>query len=138
MKNLNERQTFWVRWGPALLLMAMIFLFSSIPSKEMPNFGSFDLSFKKGGHMIGYALLAVSYLHGLGSNQPKARIAAWLMALLYAITDEIHQSFVPGRGPWVVDVGIDSIGALIGLLVISRWSFLPTARKEAPERLHGA
>lgn len=131
MLKLDERQTFWIRWGPALLLMAVIFLFSSIPSKEMPNFGEFDLSFKKGGHMIGYALLAIAYLHGLRSTQPKAWTAAWLMAILYAITDEIHQSFVPGRGPWVVDVVIDAIGALIGLLAVSSWGFLPPVRKEA-------
>jgi VanZ family protein len=38
------------------------------------------------------------------------------LTLLYAVTDEIHQSFVPGRHPSIWDVVIfDNLGALIGL-----------------------
>lgn len=107
---------FWLRWGPALLVMTLIFAFSSIPSQEMPNFGHYDLSVKKGGHMLGYAILCQTYLWGLGRTRPRARLWAWSLAVLYAVTDEVHQSFVPGRGPWTIDVGIDAIGALLGLL----------------------
>ncbi len=42
---------------------------------------------------------------------------AWLIATLYAATDELHQMFVSERGPAVLDVGIDSAGALAGVLV---------------------
>lgn len=111
-----SRQSFWIRWGPALLVMLVIFVFSSIPSEEMPDLGHYDLSVKKGGHMLGYALLAQAYLWGLGKERPKAVLLAWLLAVIYAITDEIHQAFVPGRGPWVVDVVIDALGAFLGLL----------------------
>lgn len=45
-----------------------------------------------------------------------------LFAFLYAITDEVHQSFVPGRSAEVRDVLIDTIGASVGVLVY--WSFL--------------
>lgn len=46
----------------------------------------------------------------------------WLGCVLYAATDEYHQAFVPGRGasPW--DVGIDSLGALVGMAVRYGWS----------------
>ena len=43
---------------------------------------------------------------------------AWLLATLYAATDEWHQSFVEARGPALLDVGIDSAGALTGALVM--------------------
>ena len=106
------------RWGPALLLMAVIFAFSSIPSTEMPNLGAFDLSVKKLGHATGYALLSLAYRRGLGRRVQRPFLLAWLMAVLYAATDEFHQSFVPGRGSTMVDVGIDSFGAGFSLLLV--------------------
>mgnify|MGYP007068801999 CR=1 FL=1 len=50
------------RWGPALVLMLAIFLFSNTPSTEIPNLGGWDRLVKKGGHMLGYALLALTLL----------------------------------------------------------------------------
>ena len=121
--NSLPRQSFWIRWGPAILVMVLIFMLSSVPSKEMPSFGNFDLSVKKGGHMLGYALLARSYLWALGGSRSKNWALAWGLAVVYAATDEFHQLFVPGRGAWIVDVGIDGVGALLGLLIarLSAW-----------------
>ena len=42
------------------------------------------------------------------------------LCFLYAITDEFHQSFVPGRGPQLRDVLIDTIGSSVGI-GISFW-----------------
>ena len=108
------------KWGPSLFVMLVIFAFSSIPSKEMPNFSWADLIVKKGGHMLGYALLALSYAYGFRSDQKRWWLP-WLLAILFSITDEFHQSFVPGRHPSVVDVGIDSTGAGLALLVVYGW-----------------
>ena len=103
------------RWLPSILMMALIFGFSSIPSREMPRFGAFDFSVKKLGHALGYGLLALAYLRGLGGKRPWL---AWLMAVIFAATDEFHQSFIPGRNPSLVDVFFfDGIGALAGLWV---------------------
>ncbi|MBS4538843.1 VanZ family protein [Clostridium sp. D2Q-11] len=44
-------------------------------------------------------------------------LLSWIIATVYAITDEFHQSFIPDRGPSVKDVFIDSFGALIGLAI---------------------
>ncbi|HVN16159.1 MAG TPA: VanZ family protein [Anaerolineales bacterium] len=108
---------FLQRWGFAILMMAAIFGFSSRPNNELPNFGSVDSLVKKGGHMIGYALLGLSYWRGLELKRNKVWLA-WLLAILYAITDEFHQTFVPGRHPSPWDVMIfDNLGAMIGLLV---------------------
>lgn len=106
------------RWGPALGMMALIFFFSSIPSKEMPDFKEYDFSIKKAGHAFGYLLLGRAYFFGLRSRKNTIAWLAWGMTIVYAITDEFHQSFVPGRSPRLTDVGIDALGALLGLLPV--------------------
>lgn len=111
MKILNKLP----KWLPALAMMAFIFLFSNTPSSELPNFNAADFIIKKSAHMLGYALLALSYLHAFNGDTRKWKLV-WLLAIFYAATDEFHQSFVPGRGPSVIDVGIDAIGAFLGLL----------------------
>jgi VanZ family protein len=120
---MSKTTSFLWRWGPALLLMSAIFGFSSIPSKEMLNFGLLDFIIKKGGHAFGYGILALSYLRGLmgGSKGVTARwfYIAWVMAVLYSATDEFHQSFVPGRHPAVTDVLIDAFGAAVALLIFN-------------------
>jgi VanZ family protein len=93
--------------------MAVIFLLSATPAQELPDFGLVDLLIKKGGHMVGYGLLSLTFLRGLGST--RSPIAALLLTGLYAASDELHQSFVPGRGSTVIDVGIDLVGASIAL-----------------------
>lgn len=113
---IKSNENFWIRWGPALALMAIIFLFSSVPSRNMPSFGSFDLVLKKGGHMLGYALLAQAYLRGIGRKNPRAAWLALGMVIIYAASDELHQSFVTGRGAGIIDVGIDGVGGLLSLL----------------------
>lgn len=106
-------------------MMAFIFGFSSIPSKEMLNFGLLDYIVKKGGHAIGYGLLGLSYLRGLKgeNNRVETRwyYIAWALAVLYSATDEFHQSFVPGRHPAVTDVMIDAFGAALALFLASRY-----------------
>jgi len=105
------------KWLPALIVMGTIFWLSSQPSDDLPDFDWADRIVKKGGHILGYAILAWSYLRGL-DMQPRKRWLAWLLAMIYAVTDELHQSFVPGRYSSVWDVVIfDNLGALISLWV---------------------
>jgi len=108
------------RWFPALGIMIAIFLFSSTPGKDLPNFGVIDFSIKKAGHMLGYGLLALSYWRGLRFDKKHIWLA-WLLCVAYAATDEFHQSFVAGRHPSIVDVLLfDGLGAGIALLIWSR------------------
>ena len=85
--------------------------------------------------MLGYALLAAAYLHGLTNGKRVTRlqyILAVCLATLYSVSDEFHQSFTPGRSPSIADVLIDAIGAVIGL---GLWAlirgYLPSMRKSA-------
>jgi VanZ family protein len=95
--------------------MLIIFLFSSRSADEMPHFGSWEYVVKKSSHAIVYGLLAISYLYAM----PKQNyFMAWLWALLYSITDEFHQSFVPGRNSSLIDVFVfDNIGAMVALWI---------------------
>ena len=105
------------RWLPAIIVMAVIFGFSSIPAREMPSFGLWDFIVKKGAHMLGYGLLAVALWYTQGFNMHRWWLVL-VLAVLYAITDEFHQSFVAGRHPsWVDALVIDDIGAALGLWV---------------------
>jgi VanZ family protein len=117
----------WIwRWGPALLLMALIFIASATPGSHLPKFGAFDIFAKKGGHMFGYALLSAAYFHALNNGRRITRfqfILAACFAILYSITDEFHQLFTPGRSSSPVDVCIDASGSIIGLLF---WCFIRT------------
>lgn len=102
-----------LRWGPALIMAAAIFFFSSLPSRELPSFGTWDVLAKKGAHALGYGLLAASVWRGVSWNK-KLWWLAFVVAAAYACTDELHQSFTAGRHPSIMDVGIDSAGAALG------------------------
>jgi VanZ family protein len=108
-------------WLPAALMMTAIFGISSIPSNEMPDYGMWDLIVNKGGHMLGYGLLALTYWYGLRFYKRRLWLAL-LLVILYAITDEFHQSFVPGRHPSWVDVLVfDGGGSAIALGLANWW-----------------
>lgn len=108
------------RWGMSIVMMAAIFLFSSTPGDKLPNYGISDTLVKKGGHMLGYGLLSISYWRGLKWDK-KYLGWSWVFALLYALTDEFHQSFISGRHATLLDVILfDSTGAAIGLWVSQR------------------
>jgi VanZ family protein len=118
MSNLKG---FLYRWGLAIILMAVIFIFSSTPGSDLPNFGSVDNIVKKGGHMIGYGLLSSAYWHGLKWDKKRVWWAL-VFAVLYACTDEFHQSFVSGRHPSPFDVILfDAPGAAIALWIRTRF-----------------
>jgi VanZ family protein len=102
-------------WLPVVLWAAVIFAVSSIPSLGT-GLGTWDLVLRKIAHMAEYAILAVLFVRALGHGA-----AAVAGAVAYAVTDEIHQSFVAGRAGRAVDVLIDAAGALVGVLVWRRF-----------------
>ncbi len=108
------------QWGAALVIMAAIFALSSRPAGELPDFGSWDYAVKKAGHVLGYGLLGLAYWRGLRMHRRRV-LAAWVFAVIYAATDEFHQSFVAGRHPSIVDVLLfDGGGAALALALGAR------------------
>jgi VanZ family protein len=97
--------------------MLAIFFFSSLPSSRVPYFGGWDILVKKGGHMLGYAMLGLAYFYALPPRLSTGFrwLLALFMAILFSLSDEFHQSFVQGRTSTLVDVGIDTVGAAIAL-----------------------
>lgn len=78
---------------------------------------------RKSAHLFEFAVLGglvYRSLHASGRLSWQPHLAAWTfaVALTYALIDEIHQSFVPGRGPSLIDCGVDAAGALVGIALI--------------------
>jgi VanZ family protein len=111
----------WIyRWGPPILVMAIIFVVSATPGSDIPGFGHWDTLVKKGGHMLGYALLAIALYHALSNGRRSAKLLfllATCFVALYAASDEFHQRFTAGRTSSVRDVCIDVTGGLIGIAI---------------------
>jgi hypothetical protein len=97
------------RFGPPLALMALIFFLSAQPDLGT-DLGTLDLVLRKGAHMVEFGLLALLWWRALGRPAPAAAIA-----VLYAVSDEWHQSFVEGRNGSPVDVLIDTTGVALAL-----------------------
>jgi hypothetical protein len=84
------------------------------------------LAVRKCAHLAEYAILALLFWRALRKSSPSApRPWSWTQAgwavffvTLYAASDEFHQSFVPSREASVRDVLIDTIGAMLGLLLL--------------------
>ena len=75
---------------------------------------------RKSAHFIGYMILGIlaSGLILYYGNINKKYLLAFLICVIYAISDEIHQLFVPGRSGQVRDVLIDSAGSLLGIIIV--------------------
>lgn len=76
---------------------------------------------RKLAHFSIYALVGVwimAFMSTFDIRLYKKWIISMLVGVLYAASDEFHQSFVPGRGPSIVDVGIESLGVLTGILAV--------------------
>jgi len=97
--------------------MALIFALSAQPDLGT-GLGTWDLVLRKAAHMAAYGLLWLLWWRALGYRRPALAVA---ITLAYAVSDEVHQSFVPGRQGTPTDVAIDAAGVgLAGLLVVLR------------------
>ena len=108
-----------LRWTPVFLWAAAIFTVSSFSTLPRAEFIWWDFVLKKTAHMIEYAILYFLVLRAL-------RFKHWLPAIfaciLYAVSDALLQSFVPGRTSKLTDVGFDTMGMLICRIITWRKS----------------
>jgi VanZ family protein len=111
------------RWLPVLLWMGVIFYVSSQPDLPHHPQGLVDVVIKKSAHMAEYALLAglVWWAWPKEGHRwlDRALFGAFVLSVLYGVSDELHQSFVPGRTARWADVGFDTVGVAMALAVVS-------------------
>jgi VanZ family protein len=97
-----------------VLWAAFIFALSAVPSLGT-GLGTWDLVLRKLAHAAEYAVLGALLLRALQRPVP-----AWALAVLYAVSDEVHQTFVAGRRGAPLDVVIDAAGAAVGIVAWRR------------------
>jgi VanZ family protein len=106
------------RFAAPLLLMGLIFLLSAQPDLNS-GLGVWDTVLRKLAHLTEYGLLWFLWWRALGYGLPALAVA---IALLYAASDEFHQSFVHGRSGSPVDWAIDVVGVVVAGLLARRYS----------------
>ena len=106
-------------WLPVLLWMGMIFVVSSRSSPPFVLNKTVDLVTKKAMHVTEYGVLAFLLWRAISRERGwpawPSFGGAFVLSLLYAVSDEFHQTFVPGRNGALTDVGFDALGALLAL-----------------------
>jgi VanZ family protein len=106
-------------WLAVFLYAALIFYLSSIPAYQIPQNLPLSDYFL---HMVEYLPFGFLVFKAIKKTNTtlsvkKVFIASLLTVILYAISDELHQLFVPGRCASVWDFASDAIGALIGMRI---------------------
>lgn len=137
-----KRKWFYA-WIPVIVWMMIIFYFSHQPAQqsselstgvtklmtEMINYlipkleidyTSYTFYIRKLAHIFVYFVLGCLLIRAFERRFKityKQIISAFLICLLFAISDEVHQLFVPGRSGEFRDVVIDTIGATFGIII---------------------
>ncbi len=130
----------WLRWSAVVAWMALIFFLSG--QSTLPDLtGGWPEIQDIVGHFAAYGVLALLWRWALaGAGVRRAGLWAFVAAVLYGISDEFHQSFVPGRHPDLFDILTDAAGAAV-TLAVERWRvhrafavFLPSVVSSGPEQ----
>jgi VanZ family protein len=157
--HLRFTKSFLWNWIPVILWASLIFVFSTDTFSSTNTAGIFEPIFsqifpqlpvgdierihaliRKVGHFSEYFVLAFLLMRALRNAMGEELFGrrlflSILIATLYAVSDEAHQSFVPSRSASAVDVSIDSIGAICGTLLSYRRN---RRRRIGPEARYGA
>lgn len=110
-------------WLPPIIWMNLIFLLSSKTRIGVSEVQLFNFIIFKTLHIIEYAILYLLLFRGfyLSINKKptsKTYVMAFVIAVLYASSDEIHQAFIPTREGTIRDIFIDTIGISIMYILI--------------------
>ncbi|MDD3532261.1 MAG: VanZ family protein [Candidatus Shapirobacteria bacterium] len=118
-------------WLPPLALMGLIFYLSSRPAFAVSPNDWLNFIVFKSLHFLEYAFLFILLYRAFKNtiNGPSPFLWSVLAAFFWAVTDEIHQLYVPTRQGHPRDIAIDFLGILFGLVCL--WIILP----KAPKRL---
>jgi VanZ family protein len=128
-----DRLPRWLRdIVPLVLWIGLIFFLSHQPTlldveEELGSLGEKILY--KSAHVLAYAVLAWLWWRVLSPGRQLTGASLWaafILTTLYGVSDEIHQSFVPGRHARLADVLFDASGALAMILLLRRVKWLRT------------
>ena len=111
-------------WFPPLLWAAVIFTFSSLETIKVTELFFWDFLLKKSAHIFEYAVLFTLTFRATRRNW----FLTYALCIIYAISDEFHQSFVVGRTASVFDLAFDLSGMNITSYIL--WKFYPSHRKK--------
>ncbi|WP_339147928.1 MULTISPECIES: VanZ family protein [unclassified Sutcliffiella] len=147
---MQKRSFYWMflSWGLVLGWMGLIFFLSAQHGEQSAslsggitetvkvlveqvapqaniNVEAISYFVRKNAHFFAYLLLGLLCLNAIrtsGVSLKKSAIFALFLSVVYAISDEVHQLYVPGRSGQFSDVILDSAGALtgIGLYLVGR------------------
>ena len=111
----------WVlAWLPVIAWAAIIFTASAQPDLVFVPDAALDLVVRKLGHAAVFGVLALLLWRALVTTTRLRRPWAWavVLAILYAVSDELHQGGVPGRHASPLDVAIDASGVLVAVVIV--------------------
>lgn len=117
-----------IYWGPVLTWAGLIAYLSHIPSLQTGAPGAWDLVVRKIGHAGEYGVLTFLLWRALRAHGfAPTRVLLWsgALALGFAASDEVHQSFITGREGALRDVLIDAVGIGAWLLLAQLEPKLP-------------
>lgn len=133
-----------VVWSPVVAMCLIIFLFSrdrmsdahsnhllfvllsAFHAATARHLAEFAYPFRKLAHIVVYSALSLITYRALRGSRPagyypELALRSVVFCLLYASSDEIHQIFVPGRGPAVHDVLLDGLAATVVMVLLQSW-----------------
>lgn len=126
MKKIGKILNLWI---PPVLWCGLIFYFSSLPELKTP-FGIWDFILRKLAHAVEFGILTLLMARALSNYfliKSRWLFYAALFSLLFAISDEYHQTFVAGREGTIRDVFIDGVGIVLMILIIKRFKLFESS-----------
>lgn len=108
----------FIAWLPPLAWMGVIFYLSGRTGSELHSLFPFIKDFNPG-HFLAYFILGSLVYRSLTRSAAIRHAALWTVffSIVYGLTDEFHQSFVPGRSPELRDLLNDTAGAVLSVLL---------------------
>jgi VanZ family protein len=152
----------WLKlWWPALVWAVVISIFSTgaftsentsrfiipllrwfLPHSSTETLSELHHLIRKSAHFVEYFILSLLVLRGIRAGRKETHFGWALFAIGivagYAALDEFHQSFVPGRGPAVADVLLDTAGGVAAQLVAALLMLWGDVRARQREKTAGA
>ncbi|MFC1627173.1 VanZ family protein [Patescibacteria group bacterium] len=120
---MTKRERFRL-WVPVMIWAGVIFSFSSMRINGNVEFSWTDFVVKKTAHVIEYAVLYWLLFRAISLKgkfiERKYFAVTLVIAIFYALSDEWHQTFVPGREGTLRDVGFDTLGMLMSIYQVKR------------------